>query len=405
MIYSKSFSIICLGTIFIIVSSCKSVSQFFKYSGNKDYIIATYIWPSCHHDERFGDMLWPDGEGEWEIIKKGTPRFDGHYQPKQPLWGYEKDNDSKVMEKWINLATAHGVNTFIFDWYWFDDGPFLESSLNDGFLQASNNEKMNFYIMWANHDVKRNYWNPYRFTDDESILWKGPVNRKEFENVVERVIVKFFCKKNYLKIEGSPVFYIFDLNNFVKGLGGLQKSAEALEYFRSKVISAGYPDLHLQVRAGGTVNPSILSASLSEGKNINQVIQFLKINSVTKYGWGHHEDYLALGKEIEEKRLKLDSTLNVPYFPNISIGWDDTPRFLNKGRKDVTSYNQSPESFAYYLHRAKEYCDQRPNQPKLITIFAWNEWVEGSYLLPDTKYGFQYLEKLKVVMDNKYLPH
>jgi len=47
-----------------------------------DYNVAAYVWPSCHHDERFGDMLWPEGTGEWEIIKKGTPRFEGHYQPK-----------------------------------------------------------------------------------------------------------------------------------------------------------------------------------------------------------------------------------------------------------------------------------------------------------------------------------
>ncbi len=47
-------------------------------STNKDYHVAAYIWPSCHHDARFGDMLWPEKTGEWEVIKKGTPRFEGH---------------------------------------------------------------------------------------------------------------------------------------------------------------------------------------------------------------------------------------------------------------------------------------------------------------------------------------
>ena len=31
---------------------------------NEEYDVAAYVWPSCHHDERFGDMLWPDGTGE-----------------------------------------------------------------------------------------------------------------------------------------------------------------------------------------------------------------------------------------------------------------------------------------------------------------------------------------------------
>src|SRR6056297_2073702 len=141
-----------------------------------DYDVAAYVWPSCHDDERFGDMLWPDGEGEWEIIRKGNPRFEGHYQPKVPLWGYEMDDDPKVMEKWIDAATDHGVNVFIFDWYWFDEGPFLESTLNNGFLKADNNEKMKFYVMWANHDVTRRYWNVHEYPDDRALYWDGAVD-------------------------------------------------------------------------------------------------------------------------------------------------------------------------------------------------------------------------------------
>src|SRR6056297_2187863 len=139
----------------ILLFSCNQTEST-KSSDTNEYFVAAYIWPSCHHDARFGDMLWPDGMGEWEIIKKGDPRFEGHYQPKVQIWGYEPDNDPHVMERWIEAATDHGVNVFIFDWYWFDEGPFLESALNDGFLQAKNNEKMQFYLMWANHDVRRN---------------------------------------------------------------------------------------------------------------------------------------------------------------------------------------------------------------------------------------------------------
>ena len=40
-----------------------------------------------------------------------------------------------------------------------------------------------------------------------------------------------------------------------------------------------------------------------------------------------------------------------------------------------------PESFAAFLQKTKEYVDQRPDRPKLITINSWNEWVEGSYLI------------------------
>jgi len=363
---------------------------------NEDYYVAAYIWPSCHHDERFGDMLWPGGTGEWEVIKKGTPRFEGHYQPKVPLWGYEMDDDPHVVEKWIDAATDHGVNVFIFDWYWFDGGPFLESSLNNGFLQAENNEKMQFYLMWANHDVRRNYWNVHKYEDDTSLLWEGAVDPENFEIIVDRVINQYFIKPNYFRIDDKPVFSVFSIDNLIKSFGGLEETKEALDYFRAETEKAGFPGLHIQLIAFG-----------SPSTNLIENIEFLGANSITKYNWGgpHPEDYIKWGTESIDRRNQWDSALSIPYFPNASIGWDDTPRFPQKGKEDVVHYNKSPESFAAFLQKAKEYCDERPDEPNLITLFSWNEFVEGSYLLPCMKYGFQHLEAVKRVISDEYDPY
>jgi len=46
-------------------------------------------------------------------------------------------------------------NVFIFDWYWYDGMPFLEGCLNDGYLKARNNNRVKFYLMWANHPPLR----------------------------------------------------------------------------------------------------------------------------------------------------------------------------------------------------------------------------------------------------------
>ena len=99
-----------IAATFIAICSC--VSTIKERGGQQleaqdDYYVAAYIWPSCHNDPRGCDTLWSEGIGEWEVIQKGTPRFEGHYQPKVPLWGYEMDDDTQVMEKWIDVATAH----------------------------------------------------------------------------------------------------------------------------------------------------------------------------------------------------------------------------------------------------------------------------------------------------------
>jgi hypothetical protein len=356
------------------------------------YDIAAYVWPSCHDDKRFGNMLWPEGKGEWEIIQKGNPRFEGHYQPKLPLYGYELDNNPKVMEKWIDLALKHHINVFVFDWYWFDEGPFLESSLNDGFLQANNNESMQFYLMWANHDVKRNYWNVHQFKNDDSLLWDGAVDRENFERIVHRTITDYFKRPNYYKIDGRPVFSIFSLKNLEEGLGGIQEAAMAIDYFREETIKAGFPGLHLQLIANGGPNEFFLGKA-----------DILKANSITKYNWGgpHPEDYLNWGARNLKERAEWKKSTSISYFPNVSIGWDDTPRFPAKGVESVVHYNNSPTSFASFLHRAKVHFDQYPEDHKLITVFSWNEWVEGGYLLPDMANGFGYLEAVKKVMENE----
>ncbi len=361
---------------------------------NDEYKLAAYVWPSCHHDERFGDMIWPDGTGEWEVIKKGTPRFEGHYQPKVPLWGYQPDDDSKVMERWIDAATDHGINVFIFDWYWYDEGPFLESSLNNGFLKAKNNEKMQFYIMWADLDITRNLLNAYKYPGDRSLLWDGGVDLKNFKIIVARVIEQYFKKPNYFKIDGKPVFSLFDITNLTEGLGGLQQAREAIDYFRAETKKAGFPGLHFQQIVFGTPDEEILHQ-----------IEALGADSVTSYNWwsgSHPEDYVQWGVQAMERREKWDAALSIPFFANASIGWDDSPRFPHQGKEQIVHLNKSPEAFSSFLQKAKEYCNEHPQQPKLITIYAWNEWVEGSYLLPDIKYGFGYLEAVKKVISGKY---
>ena len=363
-------------------------------SAKPDYYVAAFIWPSCHDDAMAREHIWGDGEGEWEVIKKGNPRFEGHYQPKQPLWGYELDNDPAVVEKWINTALEYGVNTFVYDWYWFDNKPFLESALNDGFLKAPSNEKMNFYLMWANHDVKKNYWNYHRYGDDDSILWNGDVDRATFEVIVDRVINQYFSRPNYLKINGCPVFAIFSMRIFMRGLGGEEPAREALAYFREKVREAGFPDVHIQGISGGPSDPSAQRLD-----TIVERVEALGMDSFAFYNMGgFNVDYKQHCEDAKAIREGLDAKLDVPVFPCVSVAWDDTPRFPKKGEADVTRTNGTPENFAAALRLAKQYADAHPEQFPLITINAWNEWVEGSYLLPDKVNGFGYLEAVKAIM-------
>lgn len=384
--------------IFILSSIGSAYSQQKSLVQEPEYYVAAYVWPSTHDDPLARKKLWTEGIGEWEVIKKGNPRYEGHYQPRQPLWGYEMDNDPKVVEKWIDVATDHGVNVFVYDWYWYEEGPYLESALNDGFLKASNNDKMYFYIMWANHDVKYNYWNYHLHGDNTDILWNAKVDWKNFKIIVDRVINQYFKQPNYLKINGEPVFSVFSVEKLMESFNNdLAETRKALDYFREEVKKAGFPGLHIQWNQGGGALMSDANA-----KRFRERVDTMGFNSVAMYNMGGRvEDYIVYGTNSIKIREQMDEVLDIPVFPCVSIGWDDTPRFPAKGKKDVVHIHNTPESFAALLSKAKKYADEHPEQPKIININAWNEWVEGSYLLPDMLHGFDYLEAVKDVIVNK----
>lgn len=182
----------------------------------KKYDIAAYVWPSYTGKEPRSLPFWEKGMGEWQTVLSAEKKCDLHTLPRKPLWGAIDEANPAVMEMEIDAATSHGVNVFIYDWYWYDRRPFLECCIDDGFLGAKNNGDMKFYLMWANHDATF-LWDK-RISDKNGVIWQGAQPLDEFRTVCHRVIEKYFTCENYYKIDGCPVFMIYDVMNLMRGL-------------------------------------------------------------------------------------------------------------------------------------------------------------------------------------------
>jgi hypothetical protein len=363
----------------------------------KSYDVAAFLYPAYAVDDPRLRPFWPHGMGEWETVANMQERYPGHYWNRRPLWGYINEADPTVMAMEINAATEHGVNVFIFDWYWYDGRPFMETTLDNGFLKAANVDKMKFYLMWANHEVVNVWDTRLARVNEHNVIWTGQIDRQEFEKICRRNIEKYFKHPQYYKIDGKPVFMIYDIPQLIAGLGGLDRTIEALNWFKEETRRAGFPGLELQLTMWSVnVNYSGVDGSKTKEPDRN-FVKRLGFTSATHYQFAHftdvNRDYTEIMEDVKKDWARIDATFDLVYYPHISVGWDNSPR---TGTSAVVR-NNTPENFEKALRDAKAYADAHPGQTPLITINSWNEWTETSYLQPCNVFGYGYLEAIKKV--------
>jgi hypothetical protein len=404
--------IIIFTTIILLISflpACKSKRATAKFTDNGKITVSCYYFPDYHtrdkNDPRISNQHL-ENWSEWELVKAAKPRFEGHAQPKIPAWGYIDEKDPKVMAKKIDVATAFGIDVFIFDWYHYAGKPFLNRCLDEGFLKASNTNSIKFSLMWANHNWQDIF--PYTHGEKPSWMYSGAVNSKEFDQIGDELVHNYFTKPNYWLIDGKAYFSIYDIQRFVEGFGSIEATKKAMDNLNKKVIKAGLKGIHWNLVAWG--NP-ILPGGVATG-NIPAIIAKLGFSSATSYVWVHHVELPEVQNDYNKVRdsyfshwEKAKTEYQVPYFPNVTMGWDPSPR-TNQNQEwngtwgypySNTISNNTPENFKIALQMTKEKLLADLNNPRILNINCWNEWTEGSYLEPDTKYGMSYLEAVKAV--------
>ncbi|MDR1283848.1 MAG: glycoside hydrolase family 99-like domain-containing protein [Opitutaceae bacterium] len=366
--------------------------------------IAAYYFPNYHVDPR-NERIHGPGWTEWEVVKCARPRFPGHRQPKVPLDGYEDEADPAVMARKIARAADHGIDAFIFDWYYYNDGPFLQRALDEGFLNAPNHDRLKFALMWANHtwrdihpakERKRDLWATAR------PLFPGEVTHETFDRVADLCIHRYFPHPSYWRLDGRPYFSIYDVETLIAGLGGTENTRRALERFRIKTRAAGLPDPHLNaivMRSGSRLHAEIATAAV------------LGFDCLASYSMIHpycakpddfpEVDYATVLHAYFDAWDDIMKRSPIPCFPSLMTGCDSSPRTVQSDIWGDLGYpymycikNNTPDAFHEALRAVRE---KFPSPPPPLFINAWNEWTEGTCLEPDTVNGTAFLEAIRDV--------
>lgn len=367
-----------------------------------------YYFPNWHVDPR-NEKWHGTGWTEWQVVKYATPRFEGHAQPKVPLWGYEDEADPTVMKKKIDAAASYGIDGFIFDWYWPDDGMYRQKCLEEGFLKAPNSQKLEFGIMLCNHHASLAH--PTSRSCISNIGEECVITPARFKEMTDYCIKNYFKKENYMRVDGKIMFSVFNISKFVEDMGGIENAATAVCDFRKRVADAGLGEVHFSAMDGSAMFLAEGTVSDTYAK-VNEVARTLTIDSwCTHLNGGMREigtfpdvQYREWIKYWPKYYEQKSAGYDVPYNPCVSSGWDSSPRTVQSEIYENVGYpycaivvNNTPEHFETALRNAKDFMESDKGTGKFITISSWNEWTEGSYLEPDTEYGYGYLEAVKKV--------
>jgi hypothetical protein len=361
--------------------------------------VGAYYFPDYHPGEPLNDRDHAPGWDEWSLVRSARPLYPGEQQPKVPRWGYEDESDPKVMTRKIDAASKAGIDAFIFDWYWYGGKPFLEKCLDDGFLKSPNRAKIKFALMWANHDWTDIF--PVVKDRPQKLMYRGQVTREQFDAMCDHVIRDYFRQPNYWRIDGKPYFSIYQVDKLIESFGGVEQTRAALDRFRAKAVEAGLPGIHINAITQGLKTPRGMRPSTAEA-----LAKRLRVDSVGSYVWIHHAfpekeqtDYDHVRDGYFRYWTEAERRFDVPYFPNVTMGWDPTPRNYLPTR---TIIGNTPAKFEQALRMTRDRVEKSKLSPKVITINSWNEWTEGSYLEPDTVHGMGYLDAMERVFGTEH---
>jgi hypothetical protein len=345
--------------------------------------LVAYNFPSWHPSPFMGKLFgsyWT----EFETLKNSKMLYPGHLFPKYPLWGYFNEADPAWAEKEIQTAADYGLHAWMIDWYWHNGTMFYHEQLENGFLKAKTNSRLKFALMWANHDWKNVY--PARSPDSAAVLLPQMHSEADCLKVADYCIQHYFHHASYWRLDGALVFGIFDLGKLGQALGGVDGLKRAFGGMRERVAKAGLGELHIQ-------------ANQSYG-GFESRLKDVGIDSATSYhtfGWsyggrpaGGISPYCDGAVATIKAWKKHASELRVPYFPDCPVGWDDSPRF-GEGAHMVTQ--RTADQYELLLRAARHFVAEHRN--KIVYLSSWNEWTEDHVLLPDTTFGYSYLDAVR----------
>lgn len=346
-------------------------------------VIAYYL-PQFHAIPE-NDEWWGKGFTEWTSVRNGKPLFAGHRQPIEPgELGYYNLLDADIRERQAQLAREAGVNGFCYWHYWFGGKQLLEKPLQA--VLKSGKPDFPFCLGWANESWKAKTWLDQQTAPDRMLIeqtYSAEDDAAHFE-----AILPILRDKRYIYIDGKPLLMVYRPLDLPNG-------KEWTERWQTMAKNAGFNGLFL---LGHTLYSHEVDAIKALGfdavnvvplgdakrspwlalRHLRTLIRHLRGKSPLVY------DYAAAIKVFAESIMRREDVV-----PTILPNWDHSPRSRMRA---FVMHHSTPQAFKEHVQAIKCIVDKKQNQ--LVMLKSWNEWGEGNYIEPDSRWNRQYLDVL-----------
>ena len=355
-----------------------------------DYTVAMWYFAAWEPE-----YTW-DG---WKQVAERAPwRLPLLYDSADPEMLYNgiqfyRASNPRVVDWHVHWMREHAVNLMLWDWYprtgedgKFDAGFFGNRALELGFLGKEKlggppvetnrfADSMDFAVMWTNH----------------------PPHAALAEGLAEYTVEQFFLQPNYHLIDGKPLLIIWDTQQLVKEAGGEAEAKVKLDALREVargkglegvyVAAANNVDRGLLDRAGidgacGYHYPATGGSRIERRTIGDRVVEDMVEDFLTETIPGHVKRWEELADAHGREYLLATTPMQ---------NWEPTYRGRN-----LIIQRHTPDAYREMLRRARAVIEERGLR-KFVSIEAWNEWLEGSYVEPSTQWGTTYLEAVRDV--------
>ena len=344
--------------------------------------IALYL-PQFHPIPE-NDEWWGKGFTEWTNTAKAKPMFRGHYQPHVPAdLGFYDLRVPETREAQAALGRRYGIEGFCYYHYWFAGRRILERPFNE--VLASGAPDFPFCLCWANAT-----WTGIWYGAPKRILIEQTYPGRADHEAHFRTLLPAFADRRYIRVDGKPVFLIFDPDS-------LPDPTATLDLWRRMATDAGLGGLHIVGMPWSWAwNPVAHGFDASAVQPVSpgrvwvsprEPLAWIRRRLQRWRGLPVIQSYKSYAQ-----RQMASATPAYPWYPCLMHAWDNTPR---SGANGGVLVGATPALFRRELDRSIELLRDRPPERRLLFLKSWNEWAEGNHLEPDLEFGTAFLEVVR----------